>query len=295
MYDQVYFLSPAKLNLYLKVLGKRDDGYHDLISLVVPISLYDEMLIELSESVQLEVRLYVEGDKTVPSDESNLVHKAVIAYMNAISHKAQIKIQLIKRIPSAAGMGGGSSNAATALLALNKIFGAPLTWKDLYPLARRLGADVPAFLLRTPCLLSGIGDIISIVEGVPSLWFLVVVPNVLVSTQWAYAHLKLELTTPSIPYINKQVWTDLEGICGYLINDLEEVTLKAYPEVNAVKEMLKDTGAKGVLMSGSGPSVFGIYEEEPEDGLVEGMKAKGWHKTFKAKIIHETDWGVVKR
>lgn len=295
MSKQGNFLSPAKLNLFLKVLGKRDDGYHDLISLVVPITIYDELFVEVVDFGRRQIDLWVEGDKTVPADETNLVYKATMSFLRATGCNFKVSIGLKKRIPTAAGLGGGSSDAATALLALNKILGFPLIWKELYPLARGLGADVPTFLLRRPCLITGIGDIITTVEDMPSMWFLVVVPDVQVSTRWAYAHLKLGLTTPCIPYINKQVWTELEGICGCLMNDLEEVTLNAHPQVKAVKEMLKETGAKGVLMSGSGPSVFGIFEEEPEDTIVEDIKAKGWAKIFKAKIFHETDWGVVKR
>jgi 4-diphosphocytidyl-2-C-methyl-D-erythritol kinase len=236
-----FFLAPAKLNLFLKVLGKREDGYHNILSLIQPVTLFDEIHIELEEQGSFEIALEIEGETKLPKDNSNLALRAAAEFFNFYPWKGNVRITLKKHIPIAAGLGGGSSDAATTLLALNSIFGYPVPWANIYDMARGLGADVPGLLFRRPCLISGIGDIVTPLRIDPGTWYVIVVPDIEVSTAWAYGQLKMELTTPCIPYINFQ---DRTWLMGNLENDLETVTIRAYPEVQKVKLLLTELGAK---------------------------------------------------
>ena len=248
--------TPAKLNLRLKVTGQRPDGYHDLISIMIPIDLCDVLGLKLSS--QNQVRLSCEG-LSVPTDEENLACRAALSFFTHTGIQRGLTIKLTKNIPVAAGLGGGSSDAAAALLAVNEICGRPLSFSELHALAVELGADVPFFLDSKPSLAAGIGEILEPLEKWPKFWYVIVKPPLQVATSWAYRNLKLELTRGEYDFIVKTLKSDPFKVSDVLDNDLERVTAARFPIIESIKIRLMEAGAEGALMSGSGPSVFGVF------------------------------------
>ncbi len=248
--------APAKLNIRLKVTGLRPDGYHELVSIMVPVGLYD--ILELRVPFDRRIQITCE-DTDVPSDKNNLIYRAAESFMYRTGLDEGASINLQKKIPVSAGLGGGSSDAAATLLALNRIYSNPLSDPDLHALAVKLGADVPFFLNCRPSLATGIGEILSPIPNWPELWYIVVVPPFKVSTSWAYQNLRLRLTTDEYIDIFEMLKKGNYSISNILENDLEKVTSASFPIINTLKKSLMDAGAEGAIMSGSGPSVFGIF------------------------------------
>jgi 4-diphosphocytidyl-2-C-methyl-D-erythritol kinase len=250
-------LAPAKINVYLRIVGRRPDGYHLLDSLMVPISLYDDVHMSVASSgAELEVSC---DDPTVPGDETNLAYKAAALVCQETGLQGRISIQLRKRIPAGAGLGGGSSNAATVLKGLNTLLALGWTDARLCQLCARLGADVPFFIPCRPARIGGIGDIVTPVPALPARSVVLVVPPFSVSTPWAYRRFD-EL--PPVAPASARPWQFIPGqwpAREWLSNDLERAVLPAYPPLAALKEALRRLGAEGVLMSGSGSAVFGIF------------------------------------
>jgi 4-diphosphocytidyl-2-C-methyl-D-erythritol kinase len=267
-------MAPAKLNIGLRVTGRRPDGYHDLVSVMVPIDLVDHL--HLSLIPEREIRLLCEGHQ-VPSDGGNLVHKAVQAFLDEAGRQEGVCATLVKNIPVAAGMGGGSSDAAAALLALNNMYSGLLPFDHLKEMALRLGADVPFFLKPIPSLARGVGEILEPIERWPEIWYVIVLPPLQVSTSWVYGNLKLKLTSGVDEYIKKCSSNDPFAIFHNLENDLETVTSVHFPVIGQIKNRLKGAGALCALMSGSGPSVFGVFtsqyraSEARKDLLTQGL------------------------
>lgn len=254
-------LSPAKVNLHLTVLGKREDGYHDIVTLMQKISLCDEMTFSLGTGGEgLTIKC---PGSDLPDDERNIVYRAAKAYLSRTSYEKGVAISIKKKIPVAAGLGGGSSNAATTLIALNEMLGNGLSKGDLIKIGKELGADVPFFLFGKTAWAFGVGDILQAAENIPPLWFLLINPGIAVSTKVIYESLNLGLTKDTINYSipRFQIKTGNSLIEG-LKNDLEGVTLNLHPQLNQLKKDLLRCGAWGALMSGSGPTVFGIFERE---------------------------------
>jgi 4-diphosphocytidyl-2-C-methyl-D-erythritol kinase len=254
--------APAKLNLRLKVTGLRPDGYHELVSVMVPVSLFDEL--QLTAAPPGSMGLTCDG-YAVPADEGNLVWRAVAAFRRKTGADAGLRIRLIKNIPVAAGLGGGSSDAAAALLCLNEMEGCPLSSRELHELAAALGADVPFFLRCTPSLARGIGDVLEPLRNWPAHHYVIVTPRLQVSTAWAYGRLRLkELTRDEYHYTMKRLSSDSLVVAHILENDLETVTSASYPIIETIKRALLDAGAAGALMTGSGPSVFALFDSPGE-------------------------------
>ena len=243
------------MNIRLKVIGRRSDGYHELVSIMVPINLFDLLEIDV---IPEGIKLACEGYQ-VPTDENNLVHRAVQTFLSQVSFDKGISIRLKKNIPVAAGLGGGSSDAATTLLSLNDICAKPLSLTELHHLAVQLGADVPFFLYGKPSLVRGIGEILEPLERWPKLYYVIITPPLQVSTAWVYGNLKLELTRGEYDYILNSLENSLVTISHLLENDLEKVTAASFPIINRIKKLLVEAGAEGAIMSGSGPSVFGVF------------------------------------
>ena len=248
--------APAKLNLRLKITGRRADGYHELVSIMVPVDLVD--LLEVRAIQERGIALSCQGLR-VPTDEKNLVYQAALSFFSRTGIQQGVAIKLSKNIPVAAGLGGGSSDAAATLLTLNKIWSQPLGPSALHELAAQLGADVPFFLYCEPSLATGIGDVLEPLKKWPRFWYVIVTPPVQVSTSWVYGSLKLELTRGEYDYIVKFLRNDPIAVSAILENDLEEVTSVKFPVIDAIKKCLISAGAEGALMTGSGPSVFGIF------------------------------------
>ncbi len=252
--------TPAKLNTYLKVLKKRDDGYHEIVSIMLPVTLCDILHFSLSSS---GISLSCEG-RPLDCSEKNLVYRACLAFYEKTGIHPGIKVELVKQIPIAAGLGGGSSDAACTLSILNLIHKQPLKFKELEGLAVSLGADVPFFLYHRPCLAQGIGDILTPIENWPSFWYVIIVPPLEVSTAWVYGSLKLELTENRHSYIINRLKRLGYNRCDVLENDLETVTQERFPQIAEIKALLKEAGAQGALMSGSGSSVFGVFRTKDQ-------------------------------
>lgn len=263
-------ISPAKVNLHLRVLRRREDGYHDILSLMQRVSLCDEMTFE-PRAGRIVVRC---PDSALPEDEGNIVYRAAAAFHARTGVLPGIEITIRKRIPIAAGLGGGSSNAATTLMTLNEMSGTPLTHEELMRMGAGLGADVPFFIFGTAAWASGIGDRLIEAASFPSLWFVLINPGFAVSTKMVYRELNLGLTNGPINYSIPCFYT-VNDVIGGLTNDLEKVTLRHHPVLGHFKTLLLENGARGALMSGSGPTVFGIFADEESALLAEKNLRQG--------------------
>jgi 4-diphosphocytidyl-2-C-methyl-D-erythritol kinase len=251
--------APAKINVRLKVTGRRPDGYHELVSIMVPVDIFDTL--DLTVPFNGDIRIGCKG-REIPEDETNLAYRAARDFMSLTGIKDGVSITLTKNIPVAAGLGGGSSDGAAVLLALNDIYSRPLPEAEIHRLALKLGADVPFFLKGVPCLATGIGEILEPLPGWPEAWYVIITPPLQVSTAWVYRNLKLKLTTGEYDYIVKNLKNDTFTISMLLENDLETVTTASFPIINTLKKLLVDAGAEGAIMSGSGPSVFGVFASQ---------------------------------
>jgi 4-diphosphocytidyl-2-C-methyl-D-erythritol kinase len=253
----IEMLAPAKVNLLLKITGQRVDGYHELVSILVPVALYDKLKISKLEK---GLKVYWSGRK-LPKGQNNLVNRAAVSFFEKSGIRKGAKITAIKRIPLSSGLGGGSSDAAATLKGLNQLWDNPLSIRDLERLALSLGADVPFFLLQRPAIARGIGEILEPIRDFPPFWYVIVSPNVMVSTAWAYKSIKLKLTNKRRQNIIKDSGKALFNALA-LSNDLERVTFGRYPFLCSIKESLINLGALGALMTGSGPSLFGVFDSE---------------------------------
>ncbi len=251
------WLAPAKINLFLRVLGKRADGYHDIFTLMQKISLYDELsFAPLAQGIHLKC-----SDLELPTDENNLVFRAAELLFSNMGYHGGIEITLNKQIPLAAGLGGGSSDAASTLMALNELCSFGLNKKELMQLGSKLGADVSFFIFGNSAFASGIGDKLKVCKNLPEIQLVLINPQFHLSTKAVYSNLTLRLTSEKINYSIPRLLT-LGDVIRELHNDLEEVSLKMYPELGDLKQILLRHGALGALMSGSGPTVFGIFSDE---------------------------------
>jgi len=250
-------LSPAKINLLLRVLGKRDDGYHDLYSVMQPISLYDDISIEAEDGESICVEC-ASGD--VPADRTNLAFRAAELFFERTGLKKRLRITIEKMIPVGAGLGGGSSNAATVLMALNTLLKGGLTEAELMEMGASLGSDVPFFMLKGPALATGRGEVLERIS-LPGCHYILINPGFQVSTAWVYGNLDLtkNLENNNLTY-SRQAFDGCSRIKDMLHNDLEPVTEARHHEISALKGLLMENGALGSLMSGSGPTVFGIFD-----------------------------------
>ena len=256
--------SPAKVNLILKVLRRREDGYHDIASLMQKVSLADEM--EFSPRKD-GISLACPGSD-LPTGGENLVVRAARALFEEAGFTGGVEITLRKRIPTAAGLGGGSSNAATTLVALNEMFRFGFDRNRLIRIGARLGADVPFFIFGSSAWAFGIGEILEPAAVPPGMWLVLVNPGFEVSTKWVYQSLNLPLTKTPIQY-SIPTFSGVRELAAILSNDLEAVTVERHPLLDELKGFLLGQGALGSLMSGSGPTVFGLFEFENDAARAE--------------------------
>jgi 4-diphosphocytidyl-2-C-methyl-D-erythritol kinase len=223
---------------------------------MVPIDFFD--LLELKVLGEGGIELSSEGFR-VPTDQRNLAYQAALSFFSKTGIEQGVSIKLSKNIPVAAGLGGGSSDAAAILRTLNEIWSQPLSLSELHRLALQLGADVPFFLHCEPSLATGIGEILEPLKKWPRFWYVIVTPPIRVSTSWVYDNLKLELTGGEYDYIVKFLRNAPFAVSAVLENDLEKVTSTRFPIIETIKASLMNAGAEGALMTGSGPSVFGVF------------------------------------
>lgn len=249
--------TPAKVNRLLRVLGRRPDGYHEVVTVLQAVDLWDALEARLAPGpLTVEVR---EADFAIPQEE-NLVWRAAAAYLAAAGRPAEgVRIVLTKAIPSGAGLGGGSSDAAAALRAMGLLLGEPVGARQVFEIASRLGADVPFFLGGSPALGTGVGDRLQPLESFGALWYVLAKPGFAVSTAEAYRGLGLT-ALPSLHSMRRFDSADGAEI-EKLGNDLERSVLPVHPEIAALKAHLMESGALGAAMSGSGSAVFGLFAE----------------------------------
>ena len=274
--------SPAKINLRLSVLGTRPDGYHEVEMLMQMIGLYDEITVSLGGE-----GIHVSCDSaSVPSGERNIAWKAAHEMLQASRRKAGITIAIKKNIPVAAGLGGGSGNAAAVLTAVNKLLGVNFDKQRLAEIGTRLGMDVPFYFYGPTAFARGRGEILTSLAPVPRFWVLLANPGLEVSTAWVYKNLNLRLTKKVD--CTKIARLTVRNIAEGLHNDLEAVTASAHPVISRIKEVLLSQNALGALMSGSGPTVFGIFETESAcRTAAANLGDEGW-RLFPAAALTES-------
>lgn len=251
----------GKINLGLDVLRRREDGYHDVRMIMQTVGIFDrvDLIWKEEPGIQVETNLYY-----LPTNENNLVYKAAKLLMDEFQVREGLLIRLRKFIPVAAGMAGGSSDAAAVLFGVNKMFRLGLTTEELMERGVKIGADVPYCILRGTALSEGIGEVLTSLPPVPQCQILVAKPGINVSTKFVYENLHAnDLRPEQHPDIDGMIRAikaqDLQGIADKLGNVLETVTGKEYPVIQEIKDKMLEFGAIGSLMSGSGPTVFGLF------------------------------------
>jgi len=265
--------APAKVNYRLDVLRRRPDGYHDLRMVMQRVNLCDEVEIALSDTPGIRVVCDVPG---APDGEGNIAWRAADALLTLSGKTVGIDIAISKKIPIGAGLGGGSSDAATVLMGVNELLELSLSEERLREIGVKLGADVPFFIFKKTAIAEGIGDVLTALEGMPKLWVVLVNPGIHVSTGWVYQSLRL--TGEKVADIIPRSYVSADDVCAILSNDLEQVTFERHPELPALKEELLAVGAAGALMSGSGSTVFALFAEEKaaKEAAAEISRRHGW-------------------
>ena len=267
MRDTIALKALAKINLGLDVLGKRENGYHDVRMVMQTIYLYDNVTISRREwkessdepQIQVQTNLFY-----LPVDENNLAYKAAKLLIDEFDIKEGISITLEKHIPVSAGLAGGSSNGAAVLVCVNKLFSLGLTEKELMERGVSLGADVPYCVMRGTVLAEGIGEILSPLPPLPPCYVLIAKPGISVSTKMVYEKLDAKVIEehPDIDGILEGIESqDIGKVATSMGNVLEQVTIEAYPIIEEIKNAMKEAGALNAMMSGSGPTVFGIFTD----------------------------------
>ncbi len=253
--------APAKINLSLDVLRKRDDGYHEVKMIMTTIDLADRLELKELEEDRIEI---LSHNRYVPDDQRNLAYQAAQLLKERFQVKKGVSITIEKNIPVAAGLAGGSSDAAATLRGLNKLWKLGLTVDELAELGAEIGSDVSFCVYGGTAIATGRGEKIEHIPAPPPCWVILAKPQIGVSTAEVYRNLKVESVTH--PDVDKMVHyiknEDYEGICSSVGNVLEEVTFRMHPEVAHIKEQMKRFGADAVLMSGSGPTVFGLVHHD---------------------------------
>lgn len=251
----------AKLNLYLRVLGKRSDGYHEVDTLYQPVSLYDDLVLR-----KIKDGITIAGDDpSIPWNESNICVKAAQKMIETTGIRGGVDIRVSKRIPAGSGLGGGSSDAAATIMGLKELYGLTLSKRELMEIASEIGSDVPFFVFGGPATGKGKGDLLEPAEGLPGGWILLVKPDVSISTEWAYLNLNKGLTR--VDYEDK-----LNALKAGLVrfpeidlkafNSFERIVVENFPEVREVLEELRSEDSILCAMSGSGSACFAVFSEE---------------------------------
>ena len=261
--DDISLKALAKINLGLDVVRRREDGYHEVRMIMQTIHLYDRVEIKKTRSPQIrvETNLYY-----LPVNEDNLVYKAAKLMKDEFQIKEGVRIVLQKFIPVAAGLAGGSSDAAAAFVGVNRLFGLGLSEEELMKRAVKVGADVPYCVMRGTALAEGIGEKLTRLPRLPHCYVLVGKPGVNVSTKTAYENLKLDALSVVHPDIDGMVDAvkngDLDGVISRMGNVFEPGIIGKYPVIQEIKDLMENHGARRAMMSGSGPTVFGIFDDK---------------------------------
>ena len=266
----------AKINLGLDVVGKRDDGYHEVRMIMQTIQMYDVLEIEKKKEPGIVLTTNI---PYVPTDERNLVYKAAKMLMDEFEIKDGVNIYINKRIPIAGGMAGGSSDCATTLMGINQLFELGLSKEELMERGVKLGADVPYCVLGGTAIARGIGEVLTPLPAPADCHVIIAKPPVSVSTAYVYGHIKpLEITKrPDIEAMAQSIKDgDLKKMASLIYNVMEDVTVGEYPIISEIKQVMLDNGALNSIMSGSGPTVFGLFDDkEKAQQCVKTLEEKG--------------------
>ncbi|MFZ2950507.1 MAG: 4-(cytidine 5'-diphospho)-2-C-methyl-D-erythritol kinase [Desulfuromonadaceae bacterium] len=265
--------APAKINYLLDVIGKRPDGYHDLRMIMQRVNLCDKITLSLTDIPGITVICNANG---APNGPENIAWKAARALLDRAEYRTGVCIEIIKNIPVAAGLGGGSSDAASVLMGMNELLQLGLTDQQLMEIGCKLGADVPFFIFKKSALAEGVGEKLTALPKMPKCWILLVNPGVPVSTAWVYQ--SLQLTSKRELHKLPEFFESIGDVVSILSNDLEAVTIPAFPVIASIKARLMDLGAVGSMMSGSGPTVFGVF------------KSFDAAETARREITRDTNW-----
>jgi len=278
--NKITFPSYAKINLYLEILEKRPDGFHNIRTIYQAISLKDTIKIDLIKGNDIKIN---SNSKDIPTDASNLVYQAALSVLDKVKIRCGLKINIDKKIPVAAGLGGGSSNAASVILGLNKLLNLKLKKKEMLNIASSVGSDVSFFILEESVALGEArGDKVTKLKKIPKFWFIVVCPKIEISAKWAYSRYKLGLTRekPGVRICIRALRSgNLGRIAPVLYNDLETVILAKHTEIKDIKNALNNKGVRATLTSGSGPCIFGILQSREEAMRIRGelrRKSERW-------------------
>ena len=253
----------AKINLGLDVLRRRPDGYHEVKMIMQTVDLYDDL--EFTKLAEDEIRIFADKEE-LPADQGNLIWRAAARMKELYQISEGVSVKLTKRIPIAAGMAGGSADAAATIHAMDALFSLGLSLEEKQKIGVKLGADVPYCIMRGTALSEGIGEILTELPAPPQCYLVIAKPQISVSTKAVYGKLRVnELAPEEHPDIDGMTEAirngDLDGVISRLGNVLETVTIPDHPEIARIKSMMMENGACGSLMSGSGPTVFGIYKD----------------------------------
>ena len=252
----------AKINLGLDVVRRREDGYHEVRMIMQTIQLYDRLDIKRTQEPGIQIQTNL---SFLPVNENNLIYKAAKLLMDEFSITDGVSVKLDKRIPVAAGMAGGSTDAAAMLIGVNRLFSLGLTKRQLMERGVQIGADVPYCIMRGTALAEGIGEALSPLPPMVKCPVLIAKPSISVSTKFVYQNLKLDDTTihPDIDRLIDDIKAkNLHDIAAHMGNVLETVPIPNYPVIDEIKKHMLSNGAVGAMMSGSGPTVFGLFDDE---------------------------------
>ena len=252
----------AKINLGLDVVRRREDGYHEVRMIMQTIQLYDRLDIKRTQEPGIQIQTNL---SFLPVNENNLIYKAAKLLMDEFSITDGVSVKLDKRLPVAAGMAGGSTDAAAMLIGVNRLFSLGLTKRQLMERGVQIGADVPYCIMRGTALAEGIGEALSPLPPMVKCPVLIAKPSISVSTKFVYQNLKLDDTTihPDIDRLIDDIKAkNLHDIAAHMGNVLETVTIPNYPVIDEIKKHMLSNGALGAMMSGSGPTVFGLFDNE---------------------------------
>ena len=289
MKDTAQLKALAKINLGLDVIGRRENGYHDVRMVMQTIYLYDDVTIRKTEEPGIVVKTNL---SFLPVNEDNIAYKAAKMLIDEFGIESGVEITLQKHIPVAAGLAGGSSNAAAVLVGMNRIFDLNLSQEDLMERGVKLGADVPYCVMRGTVLAEGIGEILSPLPPMPKCYILIAKPGINVSTKVVYEKLdsKPIENHPDIDGIIEGLEeSDVYKVAARLGNVLEAVTIEDYPIIEDIKDAMKKAGALNAMMSGSGPTVFGIFDDKKvAKQAKETIKAMGIAKQVYLADVHNT-------
>jgi 4-diphosphocytidyl-2-C-methyl-D-erythritol kinase len=279
--------SYAKINLCLYVLKKRPDGYHDIFSVMQAIDLYDQLALHKTEK-GIVIRC---DHPDVPKDENNLAYQAADLLFKERNLKEGVRIEIEKRIPVSSGLGGGSSNAAFTLKGMNQLFDLKIPFDKLHSLAERIGSDVPFFLYSGQTVAKGRGERIVPIRLYGGYWLVLICPNLMISTRGVYENVKIDLTEDR-SFINLHFCENKDEFFETLRqsdNELEKVVIRRHKIIEQIKKIMEDCGAIKSSMSGSGPTVYGVFEKKPQaEEVARKLTRSDWQIFLTRPIVFDS-------